>query len=147
MSIKARVTQSALTATLIMAFCFPATEAVAADWIVDSMGYTLNCDIEDIKKTYFGQWKTFEARFSLPADTGVKLWYECEDRGGKNTTGDPAYDFHCKVKVDQSGGSFSIAHDRDESDIKGLVPGYVSPNFACKKVAEAAKVEVRKSGR
>jgi len=146
MSIKANITLSALGTTLIVACCFHATDASAADWTEDSKGYTLNCDIA-YKEAVFGQWKTFEARFSLPADAKANLWYECQDGGGKGPMRDPSYDFHCEVKVDQPGVSLNISRVGYELHIKGLVPGYITPNYACKKVAEAAKVEVRKGGK
>ncbi len=148
MSIKSMMTPSLQAATLIMLF-FHAVEARAADWSEDSKGYTLNCDIKNIGYAYGradGQWKTFEAWFSLPADTGAKLWYGCRDGGGKTPMEEPDYDFHCEVKGDQPGASLFISRVHDELHIKGLYPGYISSHFACRKVAEAARVEVRKNG-
>ena len=149
MSIKLMMTPSMLAATLIM-FFFHAAEASAADWSEDSKGYTLNCDINDIGYAFGharGQWKTFEARFSLPADTGAKLWYRCQDGSGTSPMRDPAYDFQCEVKVDQPGASLVVSRVGDQLHIQGMLPGYITPSFACNKVAEAAQVEVSTRGK
>lgn len=151
MSIKSMMTPSLLAATVIMSL-FHASKAGAADWSEDSNGYTLNCDIKDIGYAYGhirGQWQTFEARFSLPADTGAKLWYGCRDGGGKTPLKEPAYDFYCEVRVEHPGSSLYVSRAPDEIHIKDhdLVPGYISPRVACKTVAETANLEVRKRGK
>lgn len=149
MSIKTRMTPSVLAMTLLVPFCFHATQASAAHWSTDSNGYTLNCDIA-VTNAPDGQWNKIEARFTVPVDGGSKLVYECVDAQGYTlgSEGDKwwKYDFNCTVTTDNVGSSVYVWHDMNTAYITGLRPGITTQNFACGEVAKASKAQACKIG-